>query len=297
MTTAFLFSSYMFLSTCIDFAKIPQSKATSEVLIPQCMKNTTASKNIMLWLFTFWWLWTVFRYITDIRRLWHLHEFYHHLLGIPDIDLQTIPWERVVEGLMNLRNSNPETAEIVPKSQRFIDRVTKKSQSKQRMDAHDIANRLMRRDNYYIAMINKEHFDFSLPIPVLGSRQFYSKSLEWCIGFCFTNFIFDEHGHVQSACREVKNRRRIVEALRRRLRFAAIVSIVMAPFNIGAQCIYYFSRYYAVRPFSVPDRIINSCASRSFETAQLSWALVRSPLWQSGRCANSMSSSMTFGAA
>ncbi|KAF4554656.1 putative autophagy-related protein 9 [Elsinoe fawcettii] len=242
LSTAFLFSTYMFLSSCIDYSKIPRSKTTSEVLIPKCMAKTTFGQNLLLWNFVFWWSWMIFRYITDIRRLWHLHDFYHYLLGIPDSDIQTVAWERVVEGLMNLRDSNPETASTVPG---YVRKVARTSQSKQRMDAHDIANRLMRRDNYYIALVNKEILDLQLTIPILGQRSFYSKSLEWCLSFCFENFIFDSHGHVQPHILDAKLRLRMIETLRRRFRFAAIISIIMAPFNITAQCIYFFSRYFA----------------------------------------------------
>lgn len=242
LTTAFLFSAYMFLSTCIDYSKVPQSKSTAEILIPKCMAKTSFFKNAMLWTFVFWWSWSIFRYITDIRRLWHLHDFYHYLLGIPDSDIQTIAWERVVEGLMNLRDANPETASNVPG---YVRKVARTSQSKQRMDAHDIANRLMRRDNYYIALINKEILDMQLDLPFLGQRSFYSKSLEWCLSFCFENFIFDSHGHVQPHILDAKLRLRMIETLRRRFRFAAIISILMAPLNVTAQCIYFFARYYA----------------------------------------------------
>ncbi|PNS21691.1 Autophagy-related protein 9 [Sphaceloma murrayae] len=242
LSTAFLFSAYMFLSTCIDYSKVPQSKSTVEILIPKCMAKSSFFKNALLWIFVFWWSWSVFRYVTDIRRLWHLHDFYHYLLGIPDSDIQTIAWERVVEGLMNLRDANPETASNVPG---YVRKVSRTSQSKQRMDAHDIANRLMRRDNYYIALINKEILDMQLDLPFLGQRSFYSKSLEWCLSFCFENFIFDSHGHVQPHILDAKLRLRMIETLRRRFRFAAIISILMAPLNVSAQCIYFFSRYYA----------------------------------------------------
>lgn len=242
LTTAFLFSAYMFLSTCIDYSKVPSSKSTGEILIPKCMAKTSFFKNAMLWVFVFWWSWTLFRYLTDIGRLWQLHDFYHYLLGIPDSDIQTIAWERVVESMMGLRDSNPETADNLP---RYLRKVSKTTQSKQRMDAHDIANRLMRRDNYYIALINKEILDLQLQLPVFGTRHFYSKSLEWCISFCFENFIFDSHGHVQQHCLDPKLRLHMIETLRRRFRFAAVISVLMAPLNITAQCILFFSRYYA----------------------------------------------------
>lgn len=245
-TTGFLFALYMFLSTCIDYSKVPASKSTSEVLVPKCMQNTSFVKSLLLWLFTFWWVWMLFKHVMSIRRLWALHEFYHHLLGIPDTDLQTVSWERVVEGLMKLRNANVQTADHLP---RFVRDETKtKNQSRQRMDAHDIANRLMRRDNYLVALVNKEIFDLSLVLPFIGNRQFYSKSLESLILFCFEGFIFDHQGQVKPSCLRRQDRDQLIETLRRRLRFTAIISILMAPINIGAHCVYYFSRYYAVSP-------------------------------------------------
>lgn len=171
-----------------------------------------------------------------------MHEFYHHLLGIPDIDIQTVPWERVVEGMMKLRNSNAETADTHNKYMKNIVRPN----AKQRMDAHDIANRLMRRDNYFIALFNKEIFDLSVTVPFLGNRQFYSKSLEYCLMTCFSNFVFDEQGQVMPSCLKKEDRDRLIAALRQRLRLAAVFSILLAPATIGAHCIYYFSRYYAV---------------------------------------------------
>ncbi|KAF2152623.1 APG9-domain-containing protein, partial [Myriangium duriaei CBS 260.36] len=242
LTSAFLFSTYMFLSTCVDYTKIPSSKSTGEILIPKCMEKTSFFKSALLWVFIFSWAWTAVSYITDIGRLWQLHDFYHYLLGIPDSDIQSIAWEKVVESLMSLRDANPETAENVP---RYLRKETKTTQSKQRMDAHDIANRIMRHDNYYVALINKEILDLQLHLPLIGPRQFYSKSLEWCISTCFDNFIFDAHGHVQQHCLDPKLRLHMIKALRTRLRFAAVMSIVMAPFNITLQCIHFFSRYYA----------------------------------------------------
>ncbi|KAG9641871.1 APG9-domain-containing protein, partial [Aureobasidium melanogenum] len=239
-TTAFLFSLFMFLSTCVDYTKIPTSKGTSEVLIPQCMKKSSWTKSLLLWTFCFWWIKTLCGYIADIPRLRKMEMFYQHLLGIPDTDIQAVSWERVVQGLMKLRDLNPETADTVPK---YLKATGK--QSKQKMDAHDIANRLMRRDNYSIALFNKEIIDLTLSIPILGNRQYYSKSLEDCLNHCFSGFIFDEQGQVDPLCLQRKDRHRLIQILRQRLRFLAIMSIFMAPFTITLHCIYYFSRYYA----------------------------------------------------
>lgn len=227
----------------------------------------------------------------DIRRLWSLHEFYHHLLGIPDIDLQTVAWERVVEGLMKLRNANVGTADVLP---RFVKQQAN-YQSKQRMDAHDIANRLMRRDNYFVALFNKELLDLSLPVPFLGERHFYSSSLEFCLKFCFHDFIFDESGQVKPGCLKKQDRHILVQTLRSRLRAIALISIVAAPINIGAHCAYYFSRYYAVRmAFLISCSAPTNMSFRNIATALQDLARVPSRRLRNGSSGSSTSLNTTF---
>lgn len=231
--------------------------------------RTSFIQSVLLWAFTFYWLWTLFKNVMDIRRLWSLHEFYQHLLGIPDTDIQTVSWERVVDGLMKIRHANARTADTLP---RFVRDMTK-YQTKQRMDIHDIANRLMRKDNYFVALFNKEIFDLSLPWAFPANRQFYSKSLEWCIQFCFQDFIFDHQGQVKPSCLRRQDRQHLIDTLRRRLRFTAIISVILAPINIGLHCVYYLSRYYAVSltvdMLALSYNNTNACR-RSSATVQLS---------------------------
>src|SRR2546429_7717587 len=138
-----------------------------------CRMSGTA--NFLLWLISFLWIAKLFEFIVDIRRLLHLHDFYHYLLNVPDTDMQTISWQDIVGRLMALRDSNPFTAtEVSAKHKKFMG-----SQSKQRLDAHDIANRLMRKENYLIALFNKDILNLTLPIPFLRNRQLFSKTLEW----------------------------------------------------------------------------------------------------------------------
>ena len=62
------------------------------------------------------------------------------------------------------------------------------------MDAHDIANRLMRRENYLIALFNKDILDLTVPLPFIGNRQFVSQTMMWAIDFCIMDFAFTEDG-------------------------------------------------------------------------------------------------------
>src|SRR5579862_4435596 len=90
---------------------------------------------------------------------------------------------------MKLRDSNPNTARNTRNRHGLF--------SKQRMDAHDIANRIMRKDNYFIAMINRDVLDLTLPVPFLRSRAMLSRLLEWSLNLCIMKYVFDEQGQVR----------------------------------------------------------------------------------------------------
>jgi autophagy-related protein 9 len=240
LTELFVFSFAIYLTTCVDYRKIPTSKSSSEILIPKCMVNASKFKDVVIFFFILYWCGRLAAHIADCRRLFRMQFFYQYGLGINDQDIQTVTWPQVVDGLVKLQNANIATAKPDP----TIRNYTKYTKPQQRMNAESIANRLMRQDNYYVAMYNKEILDFTLPLPFVGSRQFYSKSLEWCINFSLTNFIFNEEGNIRPFCLEVRRRRALAEALRNRLRVTAIVSIIISPFNIVRFCLYFFFKYY-----------------------------------------------------
>ena len=70
-----------------------------------------------------------------------------------------------------------------------------------RLDAHSLANRIFRVDNYMIAMYNKDILDltipFPIPVPYVGKRQFATKIMEWNLNFCIWTWAFDERGAIR----------------------------------------------------------------------------------------------------
>ena len=240
LTELFVFSFAMFLTTCIDYSLVSSSHSTAEIMIPKCMSKASWIKNAALYLFVIYWLSQCTRYAKDVRRLFRMRDFYLHVLGINDSDMQTVSWIRVVDGLKEVSDANVATANPPAKLRAWLGY----DKPQQRINAATIANRLMRKDNYYVAMYNKEVFDFSLPLPFAGSKSFYSKTLEWLIDFCLTNFIFDEQGNIRPFCLDVRNRKSLVDAIRSRLRFAAAASVLLAPLNIVYFCVIFFFRYY-----------------------------------------------------
>ena len=217
--------------------------------------------NLIIGLGSFLWIFAFIQSMLDIRRLWHLHEFYYHLLGISDGDIQTVSWQYVVQRLMALRDSNPITApNLSPQMKKLLG-----NHSKQRMDAHDIANRLMRRENYLIALFNKEIFDFSLPIPFLRKRQFFSNLMMLNIDMAIIDFFFDEKGHVKPGVLREAQRRDLVRGINNRLLFAAWVNFIATPVVILYALITYFYRNFLV---STSARSSESLRHRSLTDMQ-----------------------------
>ncbi|KAL6721183.1 autophagy protein atg9 [Lecanora helva] len=240
LTLAFVVAFSTFLTSCIDYKLVPKSKKMQEILIPQCTKKMSGFQNFLIWLFAFFWICKVFQYAYDFRRLRQMQNFYQYLLEVSDMDIQTVSWQEVVKRLMMLRDSNPETAAgVKPRHRRFMG-----SQSKQRMDAHDIANRLMRRDNYLIALVNKDILDLTLPIPFIGRRQLFSKTLEWNLSLCILDFVFDDRGQVRPLFLKEAHRQTLSDSLRRRFLFCGLMNFLCAPFIILFFVLLYFFRYF-----------------------------------------------------
>ena len=253
LTSAFVIGFSVFLTTCIDYGKISKGKELSDILIPKCTAKMSGTFNVLIWLCTFIWLWQIVQMIRDIPRLKRMHDFFHYLLEVPETDIQTIQWQEVVKRLMALREHNPTTITNLNERQRdFLG-----TQTKQRMDAHDIANRLMRRDNYMIAMINKEVLDLTLPIPFLAKRSFFSKTVEWYLYLCILDFVFDKRGQPGKEFLKDTSRKELSETLRRRFYAFGFLSVIIAPFTAMYLVVFYFFQNfseYQKNPSSISSR-------------------------------------------
>jgi autophagy-related protein 9 len=178
--------------------------------------------------------------ITEYPRLRAMHDFYHHLLDIPDRDIQTIQWQQVVNRIMALRDLNLATATVTPETRKILN-----SKSRQRLDAVDIAGRLMRRDNYLIALFNKEILDVTVPLPFLGNRYIFSETTRWHVNLAIMDFVFSgPNGQFNPDFLKERNRRELVKRLRTRFFWTGIISILCAPFAVVFVLASYMFKYF-----------------------------------------------------
>ncbi|PKS07066.1 hypothetical protein jhhlp_005663 [Lomentospora prolificans] len=236
LETTFVAAFLTFLTQCVDHSKISEGTTLQRMIIPHCTKRMSVLWSLGLWIYVFYFIWKVVQFVVDLRRLSHLRDFYVHLLGIPEQDMQTVSWQDVVARVMTLRDTHAETAtNLAPNSRRYLG-----SQSKKKLDAHDIANRLMRKENYFIALINKDILDFSLPVPFIGRRAFFSRTLEWYLNFVIIDFVFDHGTQVNQEFLKAHRRGVLSTKLRQRFVFAGILNLVLAPFVLAYLLVLYF---------------------------------------------------------
>ncbi|CCL99619.1 uncharacterized protein FIBRA_01638 [Fibroporia radiculosa] len=247
LTVGFVISFSTFLLGCVDYSRIGHGKSTrlGEAIVDRCVSRFSGFTFLFFILFSAFFIWQIVTYVLGILRLVDMYRFYTHLLHIPDADIQTISWPEVVRRIGAIREDNPLTA---LSSTGAGQSVTAK------LDAHDIANRIMRQENYLIALFNKELLDLRVPLPPVvkrfvgtkedGKGRVLTRALEWNLRFCLMEYLFDSSGRVRKVFLKSKNRAVLIEGLRRRLIFMGILNAIFVPFIVLYLVMYSFFRYF-----------------------------------------------------
>ncbi|VDC03011.1 unnamed protein product [Peniophora sp. CBMAI 1063] len=245
LTIGFVIGFSTFLLRCVDYARIRPEEITrlGDVVVPRCVARFSGFTLLFFALFCAFYAWQVVSFVLATKRLLDIYNFYTHLLGIPDEDIQTIAWPEVVRRIAAIRDSNPVTA--------LSSGVEAHVGAK--LDAHDIANRIMRQENYLIALFNKELLDLRVPLPGSLSRlgigeegkgRTLTRALEWNLRFCLLWYLFDSRGRVRKVFLKSRNRAALIEGLRRRFVFMGILNAIFAPFIVLYLIMYSFFRYF-----------------------------------------------------
>ncbi|KAF9340433.1 autophagy protein atg9 [Linnemannia elongata] len=258
LTFAFVIGFATYLIGCVDYPRLRHSRHLSEVIIPQCVHKLSTGTFVVLLLFATFWIGQLTRLIYDVPEMVDMRNFYTYLLQIPDEDIQTVSWHEVAARIMKIRDNNPNTSTT----------ATIQTTDTQRLNAHDIANRIMRKENFMIAMFNKDLIDLSIPIPMMHNRTILTRILEWSLSFCILGYVFDERGQIRKRFLKDTRRTELVEGLRRRFQFMGLATLLFSPFISIYLTLYFFFRYfeeYHKNPSSIGTRQYTPVAKWKFK--------------------------------
>lgn len=141
--------------------------------------------------------------------------------------MQTVSWDKVLERIIAIRETNPNVSDI-------------------RLTEHDVASRIMRKENYLIALFNKDMLNLSIPLPFMREKQVFTKDLEWNLSFCLLGFVFDHRGQMRKRFLKEKNKHVLVAGLKRRFIFMGLLNFALAPFIFAYLLLHFFFRYFEV---------------------------------------------------
>lgn len=227
ITIAFVIWFSVFLFGCIDYSLISENSQLSQVLVDQCIYQLSWKIKFFLSGFILLWLYLFSNYFSEFLRIRKIHYFYNCKLKIKDKDIQSISWNTVIKKIIKLYNE--EKAELEDQSE------------VEELDAHKIINIIMRKENYFIALINKDCIKFS--IPFFESKQLLTNILEWNVQWCINNFVFDKDGHVKEYFLDKDKKLNLSKSLAQRFQFMGIVNLILLPFLLVFTVAYSFFRY------------------------------------------------------
>ncbi|SMN18286.1 similar to Saccharomyces cerevisiae YDL149W ATG9 Transmembrane protein involved in forming Cvt and autophagic vesicles [Maudiozyma saulgeensis] len=232
LTLLFVVWVSTYLGYCIDYNKLSGSQKLADVIVSQCYKTRiTGFVKFLLWIFYGFVVLKVFQLYIDYKKLREMRNFYTYLLDISDDELQTIPWQNVIKQLVFLKDQNALTANVV------------EVKAKNRIDAHEVANRIMRKENYLIALFNDNVLNFSLPYLPFDSGAL-TKTLEWNINLCVIGFAFNDAGFIKQSFLKPSQRDYMIEELQKRFMLAGFLNILLSPFLVAYFVLLYFFRYF-----------------------------------------------------
>ena len=133
-------------------------------------------------LFTLYLAWAVLHFFLDLRRVLEMRTFFRDKLHVDDVDLQAIQWDTVVQRIVELQQTSRLC--IV----------------KDQLTAHDIANRILRKENFMVAFVNRGLLPLQPLEPLPGLRlNLLTKTLEWNLYKCILDAMFDQHFRIRQS--------------------------------------------------------------------------------------------------
>lgn len=208
-TLAFVVFFSLFLMTCIDFS-VPTIDIT---LITHISHPVLIIYLILFGVFFSWNVYHSFRQIFNARVTMRI---YRDVLKIQDSQLEDLDWNMIVNTLVEHRDE-------------FYCNE---------LNAHIIANHLMRQTNYILAFHEKNLFNL---LNINGSL-FLTKSIEWTIQNYILSSLFT-NGHVNEQILDKRFTDQTIKMLKTKVLIGGILNLVFLPFVLFFQVMYMFFKY------------------------------------------------------
>ena len=159
-------------------------------------------------------LWLAISFVAEISALLEMRQLCAIKLGLGDDDLRYVPWPEVVSRL------------IAAQTHARLSVVRD-------LTPHDVASRILRRENYLIGALNQGVL--TLTLPWLPMPCLLTKCVEWSLYWAVLDHLFDDQCRLRADALDAR-------VLARRCRRLAVVQLLLSPFFCMFVFLHFFMR-------------------------------------------------------
>lgn len=228
------FTTYMV--HCVNYPVLfkdePTTNNASKVTIPdvvhssdECIASFGLFTYFMLLIATLVWAWRLVRGIYHMVHFWDIKQFYNSALGVPDDELGNLTWNEV----------QTKVRAVQVDQQMCI--------QKRELTELDIHHRILRQQNYLVAMTNKQLIPPRIKIPFVGELVYWTKGLRYNIQlllFWGPSSPFQNRWQLREEYRKPNLRHEMARKLQHHVLFVAMANLLLAPLILLWQILYAF---------------------------------------------------------
>jgi autophagy-related protein 9 len=230
LTLGFTVGFSVFLLAFVDWSGLlschdeDTCRGVNEALVRDPFQQTPTMFTFFIFtyfvLFCGLWLWKCISAMGAISDALEMSSFFGDKLGIKLVELQYLEWYEVVDRLALLHEHGAFRVSSKPK-----------------LTVHDVALRIMRKENYLIGLINKNALDLFVPwwlSPVASEQLFLTQSLEWSLSFCIMDYMFGENSDISADFLHD------VAGLQWRFQVVGLIHFLLLPFMLIYMTVHFF---------------------------------------------------------
>ncbi|XP_047543440.1 autophagy-related protein 9A [Vanessa atalanta] len=228
-----------FLVHCIDYPRLfrndPNANRSEKLSLSDVIYSSSVCVNNISWT---WWclivlcsfIWLM-RLVISIYHLYYAYDtklFYNNALKIKESDLAWVNWSTIQE---RVREAQPEHHMCV---------------HKQEINELDIYHRILRFNNYMVAMVNKNLLPLQIRVPCIGDFHYLSRGLKWNLEFLLFYSPWspwENCWQLRSAYKDNSKRMILARQLQRQILLLALVNLILSPLIQAWQILYFFFNY------------------------------------------------------
>ncbi|XP_039764035.1 autophagy-related protein 9A [Pararge aegeria] len=228
-----------FLIHCVDYPRLfrndPKANRSEKLSLNDVIFPTSVCVSRISW--TWWCLITLCSIIWLMRlaisfyHLFYAYDtklFYNNALKIKECDLAWVNWSAVQE---KVREAQAEHHMCV---------------HKQEINELDIYHRILRFNNYMVAMVNKNLIPLQIQVPFIGDFHYLSRGLKWNLEFLLFYSPWspwENCWQLRTAYKDHSKRMLLAKQLERQIVLLALINLVLAPLIQAWQILYFFFNY------------------------------------------------------